>query len=187
MFALSDRRRTRPSGVEPLNQRADAQTAPFRAGATHAVHFRPVAVAYVQDQVVSDGGEVSNRLRRPAGKSADRRGRSDRQRASIPGGRLAGAAIAPGLARKSADPRLSIADSFPDLARGDARLADRGIRSLRSSTPRRSRCGRRRTPVQHVVIRMIKFECPRSWIAAWETQVLQPKQKELPPLRQSCI
>ena len=135
--------------------------APFRAGATHAVHFRPVAVAYVQDQVVSDGGEVSNRLRRPAGKSGDRRGRSDRQRASIPGGRPAGAAIAPGLARKSANPRLSIADSFPDLARGDARLADRGIRSLRSSTPRRSRCGRRRTPVQHVVIRMIKFECPR--------------------------
>ena len=84
-----------------------------------------------------------------------------RQRASIPGGRRAGASAAPGLGRKSANPRLSMADSFPNLARGDARIIDCGIRFSRSSSRRQCRLGRRRTPVQHVVIRMIKFECPR--------------------------
>ena len=82
-----------------------------------------------------------------------------RQRASIPGGRRAGPVVAPGLGRKSADSRLSLADFFPNLARGDARIVDRGIRILRSSN--RRPCRRRRTPVQHVVIWMIKFECPR--------------------------
>ena len=38
--------------------------APFRAGAAHVVHFWPVAVAYVQDQVANDAGEVRDRLRR---------------------------------------------------------------------------------------------------------------------------
>jgi hypothetical protein len=84
-----------------------------------------------------------------------------RQRASIPGGRRAGAAVAPGLGRKRANARLSIAESFPNLARGDARIVDRRIRVLRLSGRCQCRCGRRRAPVQHVAIRMIKFEYPR--------------------------
>jgi hypothetical protein len=32
--------------------------APFRAGTTHVVQLRPLAVAHVLDQVVNDAGEV---------------------------------------------------------------------------------------------------------------------------------
>jgi hypothetical protein len=97
-----------------------------------------------------------------------------RQRASIPAGRRAGAAAAPGLGGKSANPRLLMEDSCPNLARGDARIIDRGIRFLRSSR-RQCRRWRRRTRVQHVVIWMIKFECPGSWIAAWGNAGLAAK------------
>jgi hypothetical protein len=39
---------------------------PFRAGATHVVQPGPVAIAYVHNQVVSDAGEVGDRLGRLA-------------------------------------------------------------------------------------------------------------------------
>jgi hypothetical protein len=37
--------------------------APFRAGATHVVHLWPVAVAYVQDQVLNDAGYIRDFIR----------------------------------------------------------------------------------------------------------------------------
>jgi hypothetical protein len=83
-----------------------------------------------------------------------------RQRALIPCNRCAGAFAARGLGRKSANPRLSMAASLPNLARGDARIIDGGICFSRLGVPRQSRRGRRRPPVQYVAIRMIKFECP---------------------------
>src|SRR5216684_7331177 len=45
---------------------------PFRTRATHVVHFWPVAVAYVQDQIANDAGEVRERLRRLADKAGQR-------------------------------------------------------------------------------------------------------------------
>ena len=83
-----------------------------------------------------------------------------RRRASIPCGRSAGAFAAPGLGRKSTNPRLSMAASFPNLSRSASRIVDRGICFSRFSGPRHCRRGRRRAPVQHVAIRMIKFELP---------------------------
>ena len=83
------------------------------------------------------------------------------KKASIPSSASAGASAAPGLGCKSPNLRLSVAATFPTLARCDARIDDRGICSSRLSSPRRRRRRQRRPPVQHVAIRMIKCECPR--------------------------